>query len=103
MKLILDALEQARLNATPSDAMQLADAIADLRALADALDRNGFDISEAAGALDDLHALREHVKVQPFDVSEHLTLGDVVRGPIIDETETDAFADWLGELERLAQ
>lgn len=103
MKLILDTLEQARLTATPSDAMALADAIAALHALADVMDALGYDAADAADAaiaLADLHALREHVKVQPFDVTD---AGDYVDVPQVTELTPGAFAEWLGELERLAE
>ena len=101
MKLILDTLEAVRERASPSDAMALADAIADLHTLADACDRNGYDISDAGSALDDLAALREHVKIQPFDIvyNEDTEAGRT----ILDETTPDAFADWLTQLEYLAQ
>lgn len=95
MKLILDTLEQARLNATPSDAMQLADAIADLHALADALDRNGWTLDELPDALDSFAAVVNHVAIQPFDTSDD--------EPLVTELTPGAFAEWLGELERLAE
>lgn len=98
MKTILDTLEAARLAASPSDAMAIADALADLHALADALDRNGLDLSETASALNDLKDLREHVKVQPFEARD-----DEEAGLCIDETTLGAFADWLAQLERLAE
>lgn len=102
MKTILDTLEQARLAASPSDAMGLADAIADLHALADALDRSGLDLSETASALDDLHDLREHVKVQPFEVMEAPGRdGETLQ--VIEDITPDAFADWMATLERLAE
>jgi hypothetical protein len=104
MKLILDTLERARLAASPAEALDVADALTDLEALADALARNGWTLSDAPAALDDFAAVVNHVRAQPFEVADDLlTQGDVVRGPIIDETAPDAFADWLGELERLAQ
>jgi len=101
MKTILDTLEQARLAASPSDAMGLADALADLNALADALDRTGLDLSETASALGDLEDLREHVKIQPFDIvyNEDTEAGQT----LLDETTPGAFADWLATLERLAE
>ena len=52
MQLILDTLERARLTASPSDAMTLADAIADLEALDAAMDRNGWTLDETPAALD---------------------------------------------------
>jgi len=104
MKLILDTLERARLAASPSDAIILADAIAELSDLADVLAALGMTLDDVLPALGERQALREHVRAQPFEVADDLlTQGDVVRGPIIDETAPDAFADWLGELERLAQ
>ena len=51
MKLILDTLERARLAASPSDALALADAIADLEALDDALDARGLALDDAPAAL----------------------------------------------------
>jgi hypothetical protein len=94
MKTILDTLEAARLAASPSQALDLADALADLHALADALDRTGLDLSETASALDVLKALREHVKVQPFETDDD--------EPLVTELTPGAFADWLATLERLA-
>jgi hypothetical protein len=104
MKLILDTLERARLAASPSDAIILADAIAELSDLADVLAALGMTLDDVLPALGERQALREHVRAQPFEVADDLlTQGDVVRGPIIDELTPDAFVDWLGELERLAQ
>jgi hypothetical protein len=95
MKTILDTLEQARLAATPSQADDLRIGLADLEALADALDRNGLDLSDAVAALDDLKALQAHVSTQPFDASDD--------EPLVTEITPGAFADWLATLERLAQ
>ena len=104
MKLILDTLEAARLTASPSDAMTLADALADLSDLADVLAALGMTLDDVLPALGERRALRDHVAAQPFEVADDLlTQGDVVRGPIIDELTPDAFADWLDTLERLAQ
>lgn len=94
MKTILDTLEQARLAASPSDAMTLADALADLHALADALDRNGWTLDEAAGALDDLKALHKHVDTRPFETDENGGVDELTHG---------SFAEWLATLERLAE
>jgi hypothetical protein len=99
MKLILDTLERARLAASPSDAIALADAIADLDAIAAALDRNGWTLDEAPGALDAFAAVVNHVAAQPFEV----TTDDDDSNPLIDDLTPGAFAEWLGELERLAQ
>ena len=51
MKLILDTLERARLAANFSDAITLADAIADLDALGDALTARGLTLAEVPDAL----------------------------------------------------
>jgi len=96
MKLILDTLERARLAASPAEALDVADALTDLEALADALARNGWTLSDAPAALDDFVAVVNHVAAQPFAVlSEN-------HDEILTEEEPGAFADWLGELERLA-
>ena len=98
MKMILDTLEAARLTASPSDAMTLADAIADLGDLADALTRNGWELGDAASALDDFKAVVNHVAAQPFETT------DMDDGTTTVESLTpDAFPHWLAELERLAQ
>jgi hypothetical protein len=99
MKLILDTLERARLAASPSDAIILADAIADLADLGDVLARNGWTLDEAPAALDAFAAVVNHVAAQPFDTYEH----DDGRAIISDELTPGAFADWLATLERLAQ
>ena len=104
MKLILDTLEAARLSASPSDAMTLADALADLSDLADVLAALGMTLDDVLPALGERRALREHVRARPFEVADDLlTQGDVVRGPIIDDLTPGAFADWLATLESLAQ
>ena len=97
MKLILDTLERARLAASPSDALALADAIADLDDISDALD--DLDLSEVPSALVDFKALRDHARTLPFDTYEH----DDGRAIITEETTPGAFAEWLATLERLAQ
>ena len=98
MKLILDTLERARLAASPSDAIILADAIAELHALEEALDRYSWPLDDAARALDEFHALRDHARAQPFDVTP-MDDGTTV----VDDLTPGAFADWLADLERLAQ
>lgn len=98
MKLILDTLERARLAASPSDAIILADAIADIEALVDALDRNGWTLDEAPTALDDFAAVVNHVAAQPFETT------DMDDGTTTVESLTpDAFPHWLATLESLAQ
>ena len=104
MQLILDTLEAARLTASPSDAILLADALTDLGDLADVLAALGMTLDDVLPALGERRALRDHVRAQPFEVADDLlTQGDVVRGPIIDDLTPGAFADWLADLERLAQ
>jgi hypothetical protein len=98
MKLILDTLERARLAASPAEALDVADALTDLEALADALARNGWTLSDAACALDDLKALRDHVAALPFETTD-MDDGTTV----IDDLTPGAFADWLATLESLAQ
>jgi hypothetical protein len=98
MKLILDTLERARLAASPSDAITLADAIAELSDLADVLAARGMDLSDALPALGERQALREHVRAQPFDVTP-MDDGTTV----VDDLTPGAFADWLADLEGLAQ
>jgi len=97
MKLILDTLERARLDASPSDAIILADAIAELSDLADALTARGFELCDVPCALADLQALTEHARAQPFAACEEAdgttTVEDLTPG---------AFADWLADLDRLA-
>jgi len=98
MKLILDTLERARLAASPSDALALADGIADLEALADAMARNGWTQDEAPRALDAFAAVVNHVAAQPFETT------DMDDGTTTVESLTpDAFPHWLATLERLAQ
>ncbi len=90
MKLILDTLERARLAASPSDAIILADAIAVLDTLSDALDDHGWTLDDAPAALNDLAAIRTHVRTRPLDG---------VEDGLCAEERQEA---WLGELERLA-
>jgi hypothetical protein len=98
MKLILDTLERARLAASPAEALDVADALTDLEALADALARNGWTLSDAPAALDDFAAVVNHVAALPFETT------DMDDGTTLVESLTpDAFPHWLGELERLAQ
>ena len=102
MKLILDTLERARLAASPSDALGLADAIADLEALDAAMDRNGWTLDETPAALDTFAAVVNHVAAQPFDVIEGPGRdGETLQ--IVDDLTPGSFADWLADLERLAQ
>ena len=102
MQLILDTLERARLTASPSDAMTLADAIADLEALDAAMDRNGWTLDETPAALDGFAAVVNHVAAQPFDVIEGPGRdGETLQ--IVDDLTPDAFSEWLADLERLAQ
>ena len=61
MKLILDTLEAARLTASPSDAMTLADALTDLGDLADVLAALGMTLDDVLPALGERQALRDHV------------------------------------------
>jgi len=98
LKTIIDTLERARLSASPSDAIILADAIAALDTLGDAMDDHGYTLDEAPAALNDLAAIRAHVAAQPFD-----TTTDADGATIIDETTPGAFDEWLFKLESLAQ
>jgi len=98
MKLILDTLERARLAASPSDALHLADALTDLHALADALDRTGYALDDTGALLDAHKDLCSAVTVQPFD----LTTDDDGSNPVIDDLTPGAFVDWLATLDRLA-
>jgi len=97
MKLILDTLERARLDASPSDAIILADAIAELSDLADVLAARGMDLSDALPAIGIRYALRDHVASQPFDAYEN---NDGI--PAVDDFAPGAFFEWLAYLERLA-
>ena len=98
MKLILDTLEAARHTASPSDAMTLTDALADLGDLADVLAALGMTLDDVLPALGERQALREHVRAQPFETT------DMDDGTTTVESLTPgAFADWLDDLESLAQ
>ena len=98
MKLILDTLERARLAASPSDAIILADAITDLEALDAAMDRNGWTLDETPATLDALKDIRDHVASMPFETT------DMDDGTTVVESLTPgSFADWLATLESLAQ
>ena len=96
MKLILDTLERARLAASPSDALALANAIADLDDIADALD--DLDLSEVPSALVDFKALRDHVRTRPFE-----SCGEADGTTTVEDLTPGAFAEWLATLERLAR
>jgi len=100
MKLILDTLERARLAASPSDAIILADAIAALDTLGDAMDDHGYTLDDAPAALNDLAAIRAHVALRPFEVTDALEPNGATG---VDELTPGAFADWLATLDRLAQ
>jgi len=97
MKLILDTLERARLAASPSDAITLADAIADLDALGDALTARGIDLSELPDALAALQALTDHARTRPFE-----SCGEADGTTTVEDLTPGAFADWLADLDRLA-
>jgi len=98
MELILDTLEAARRAASPSDAIILADAIADLADLAEVLAAVGMTLEDVLPALGERQALREHVRAQPFDVTP-MDDGTTV----VDDLTPDAFPHWLATLESLAQ
>ena len=98
MKLILDTLERARLAASPSDAIILADAITDLSDLADVLAALGMTLEDVLPALDERRALREHVRAQPFEMTD-MDDGTTV----VDDLTPGSFTEWLATLERLAQ
>jgi hypothetical protein len=98
MELILDTLEAARRAASPSDAIILADAIADLADLGDVLAALGMTLEDVLPALGERQALREHVRAQPFDVTP-MDDGTTV----VDDLTPDAFPHWLATLESLAQ
>jgi glycerol-3-phosphate O-acyltransferase len=98
MKLILDTLERARLTASPSDAMTLADALADLSDLADVLAALGMTLDDVLPALGKRRALRDHVASMPFETT---AMGDGTT--VVDDVTPGAFPHWLAELERLAQ
>ena len=98
MKLILDTLEAARLTASPSDAMTLADALADLSDLSDVLAALGMTLDDVLPALGERRALREHVRAQPFETT---AMDDGTT--VVDDVTPGAFPHWLATLERLAQ
>ena len=98
MKLILDTLERARLTASPSDAMTLADALADLSDLADVLAALGMTLDDVLPALGERRALRDHVRAQPFE-----SCGEADGTTTVEDLTPGAFADWLATLESLAQ
>lgn len=98
MKLILDALERARLAASPSDALALADAIADLGDLADVLAALGMALDDVLPALGERRALRDHVAAQPFE-----SCGEADGTTTVEDLTPGAFAEWLATLERLAR
>jgi antitoxin component of RelBE/YafQ-DinJ toxin-antitoxin module len=119
MKLTLDTLEAARLTASPSDAMTLADALTDLSDLADVLAALGMTLDDVLPDLSDLadvlaalgmtlddvlpalgerRALRDHVRAQPFETT---AMDDGTT--VVDDVTPGSFADWLATLESLAQ
>ena len=98
MKLILDTLEAARLTASPSDAMTLADALTDLSDLADVLAALGMTLDDVLPALGERRALREHVRAQPFETT---AMDDGTT--VVDDVTPGSFADWIQTLESLAQ
>ena len=98
MQLILDTLERARLTASPSDAMTLADALADLGDLADVLAALGMTLDDVLPALGERQALRDHVRAQPFETT---AMDDGTT--VVDDVTPGSFADWLATLESLAQ
>lgn len=98
MKLILDTLERARLAASPSDALGLADALADLSDLSDVLAALGMMLDDVLPALDQRRALRDHVRAQPFE-----SCGEADGTTTVEDVTPGAFADWLETLESLAQ
>lgn len=97
MKLILDTLERARLAASPSDAMILADAIAALDTLGDAMDDHGYTLDDAPAALNKLALIRAHVAAQPFE-----SCGEADGTTTVEDLTPGAFTEWLADLDRLA-
>jgi hypothetical protein len=97
MQIIIDTLEAARLTADPVKAMDLADAIADLRAIDVA--RHGRDLENVADAVTRFDAIRTHVDARPFDVTDALEPSGATG---VDELTPGAFADWLAVLEDIA-
>jgi len=95
MQIIIDTLEAARLTADPAKAMDLADAIADLRAIDGA--RGGRDLFDVADAVARFDALRTHIDARPFDVTDG---EDGASG--VAELTPGGFAEWLAVLEDIA-
>lgn len=95
MKLILDTLERARLAASPSDAILLADAIADLEALADALGARGLALDDAPACVTKFNALAEHAIASENGIDESED------GFALSNAET--FGEWVQKLWDLAQ
>ena len=95
MKLILDTLERARLAASPSDAILLADAITDLETLADALDARGLALDDAPACVTKFNALAEHAIASENGVDESED------GFALSNAET--FGEWVQKLWDLAQ
>jgi len=100
MELILNILEQARLAASPSEALAIADAIADLRAINAA--RRGRDLDDVADAVVRFDAICTHVDARPFYVNGDDLIAEEGLCPIVDELTPGAFAEWLDVLEDLA-
>jgi len=84
MQIIIDTLEAARLTASPSDAMDLADAIADLRAI------NRDDLSDVRDAVSSFDALCDHMAGSPFTDMNW------------DDLLAPAVVQWLAVLEDIA-
>lgn len=84
MQLIIDTLEVARLTASPAKAMDLADAIADLRAI------NRGDPADVRDAVSSFDALRDHMAASPF---ADTTWDDLLAPAVV---------EWLAVLERIA-
>jgi hypothetical protein len=100
MQIIIDTLEAARLTASPSDAMDLADAIADLRAIDVA--RGGRDLEDVADAVARFDAICAHVQARPFSVNGDDLMAEEGLLPVVDELTPGAFVEWLDVLEDLA-
>jgi hypothetical protein len=84
MQILIDTLEAARLTADPAKAMDLADALADLRAM------NRDDLTEVRDAVSSFDALRDHMAGSPFtDMSW-------------DDLLAPAVVQWLAVLEDIA-
>jgi hypothetical protein len=87
----------------PSAAMAIEDLTRDLDPLLTVLETSG-DVEEpmdVAAYITDFKALADHIQTQPFDVSD--TGKDEFDAVTIQELTPGAFAEWLDELERLAQ